>query len=290
MGYLHIDNFYKDRDIILFKEAYALEKIHGTSAHVAFDEHGNVKFFAGGVPHEQFVAIFDVQALQNAHQESYKGMALTVYGEAYGGKCQKMSQVYGKDLKFVAFDVKINDSWLDVPNAEQVSRKLGFDFVPYEKIDTSLASIEAQKNRPSVQAEKNGMGIDKWREGIVLRPLIEVVRNNGKRLICKHKREDARETKTPREVSPDKLQMLTNANAIAEEWVTHTRLQHVLDKLTLTPDMSVMPQVISAMVEDVKRESAGETEWSREASTAIGRKTAILMKEYLQQQLRQNME
>lgn len=29
MGYLHISNLYKDIDILLFKECYALEKIHG---------------------------------------------------------------------------------------------------------------------------------------------------------------------------------------------------------------------------------------------------------------------
>lgn len=35
MGYLHIDNLYKNRDILLFRECWALEKVHGTSAHYA---------------------------------------------------------------------------------------------------------------------------------------------------------------------------------------------------------------------------------------------------------------
>ena len=30
MGYMHIDNLYKDQRILQFKECYALEKIHGT--------------------------------------------------------------------------------------------------------------------------------------------------------------------------------------------------------------------------------------------------------------------
>ena len=29
MGYIHIGNLYKDQEILLFKECYALEKIHG---------------------------------------------------------------------------------------------------------------------------------------------------------------------------------------------------------------------------------------------------------------------
>jgi hypothetical protein len=32
MAYLHIENLYKARDIMLFRECYAMEKIHGTSA------------------------------------------------------------------------------------------------------------------------------------------------------------------------------------------------------------------------------------------------------------------
>ena len=35
MGYRHIDNLYKNQDILLFRECFALEKIHGTSANVA---------------------------------------------------------------------------------------------------------------------------------------------------------------------------------------------------------------------------------------------------------------
>ena len=32
MGYLHIENLYKAQDILLFRECYALEKVHGTAA------------------------------------------------------------------------------------------------------------------------------------------------------------------------------------------------------------------------------------------------------------------
>ena len=38
MGYRHIDNLYKDQRILLFRECFALEKIHGTSAHVSWTE------------------------------------------------------------------------------------------------------------------------------------------------------------------------------------------------------------------------------------------------------------
>ncbi len=32
---------------------------------------------------------------------------VTIYGEGFGGKMQGMSDTYGKELRFVAFDVKI---------------------------------------------------------------------------------------------------------------------------------------------------------------------------------------
>ena len=47
MGYLHIDNLYKAQDILNFKTCYALEKIHGTSAHLKWDN-GELTFFSGG--------------------------------------------------------------------------------------------------------------------------------------------------------------------------------------------------------------------------------------------------
>ena len=34
MGYLHIENLYKNQTVLMFKELYALEKLHGTSAHI----------------------------------------------------------------------------------------------------------------------------------------------------------------------------------------------------------------------------------------------------------------
>ena len=52
MGYLHISNLYRPEAQILlnFKRLYALEKVHGTSAHVAWRD-GKVHYHAGGESH-----------------------------------------------------------------------------------------------------------------------------------------------------------------------------------------------------------------------------------------------
>ena len=125
------------------------------------------------------------------------------------------------------------------------------------------------------------MGADKEREGVVLRPLIELTKNNGERIITKHRIEKFSERSTPQKVAdPAKLAVLGEAKAIAEEWVTPMRLTHVLDKLPNVTDMAQTVEVITAMVEDVYREAKGEIVESKEAETAIGRRTAKLLKEH----------
>lgn len=281
MGYLHIDNLYKIPDFLLRHDRlYALEKIHGTSAHIKWD--GNaLTFFSGGVKHDEFVALFDERALTDRFSA---WNALTVYGEAYGGKCQKMSGTYGPALKFVAFDVQVHvqtsAGWLTVPEAAAVAARLGFDFVHYAEVPSTLDAVNAARDRPSVQAKKNGILEDKISEGVVLRPLAEMRDHRGSRVIAKHKRAEFMETKTPREVNPDKVKVLTDAKAVADEWVTDMRLTHVLDKL---PGVGVERtcDVIRAMLEDVKREGEGEIVWTSETNKSIGRATADMFKRRL---------
>ena len=298
MSYLHIKNLYACQDILLFRECYALEKIHGTSAHVSFklanviplcdiDKplEATVGFFSGE-QYDNFVQLFDQKVLLERFLAT--GIAnLTVYGEAYGGKCQGMSKTYGKDLKFVAFDVKVGEyCWLSVPDAEQLAVSLGFEFVHYEKVFTALEALDAEKNKDSVQAVRNGMGEGHMREGIVLRPLFEVKKNNGERVIAKHKRDEFRETETIRKVSPDRLQIMSDAKKIAKEYVTPMRLQHILSKLPQGINVEQTRDVIFAMLEDIEREAMGEIWFSKDVQKAIGSRTATMFKQWIKDLLR----
>ena len=281
MGYLHINNLYKEQDILtLFKECYALEKVHGTSAHIAYSKDRGVTFFSGGESHERFVSLFDKQTLLDKFTELFGGDSVTVYGEAYGGKQQGMSHTYGQSLRFVAFDVKVNEAWLSVPNAHDVVTKLGLEFVHYNKVPCTLEAVNAERDAPSVQAARNGIVGDKIREGVVLRPVVELTKNNGARLIAKHKRDEFMETSKPRQVDdPAKLAVLTEASLVAAEWCTPQRLLHVLDKLGNPTDLAKIPDVIKAMLEDVQRESQGEVVWSKDVDKAISKATASLFKQ-----------
>lgn len=274
---MHIDNLYKNTEILLFKECYALEKIHGSSAHLQWKDN-KIIFFSGGEKHETFKKIFDEEFLTNKFKELFEGINTTIFGEVYGGKCQGMSETYGKEMKFVVFDVKVGDNWLDVPNAEDVAKKLNLEFVDYVKVATDLELLNTERDKDSTQAIRNGCGNGKLREGVVLRPLIEVTKNNGDRIIVKHKRDEFLETKTKREVNPEQLKILEDAKAIAEEWVTPMRLNHVLDKLGNPTEIEKTGIVIKAMIEDVTREAKGEIKESKQAMQFIGKKTAELYK------------
>jgi hypothetical protein len=276
MSYMEIPNLYKAREILLFKECYALEKIHGTSAHIGWN-HGELKYSSGGANFNNFFALFDHKQLEEIFN-SMQQEKITVYGEAYGGKTQGMSNTYGKALKFVCFEVLINDLWLAVPQAEEIIHSLGLEFVHYEIIPATPKDIDAHILLDSVQAVRNGMGPGHKREGDVLRPLIEVRKNNGERIIAKHKREDFKETKERRSLDEEKLKVLEEAAAIAEEWVTDMRLIHVLDLIPQPWDIRQTEDVVRAMIADVLKESKGEIVDSKDARKAIGRKAAQLFK------------
>jgi len=275
MSYLGIKNLYADQDILMFKECYASEKIHGTSSHVSWKD-SKVSFFSGGVEHLGFVSLFNEDYLV----ERFTALGvdeIIVFGEAYGGKCQGMSATYGKELRFVAFEVKIGKTWLSQSDADGVATSLGLDFVPYEKCSTDIEELNRQRDLPSVQSVKCGIDGPKKREGVVLRPLIEVIKNNGVRIISKHKADDFMETKTPRKVNEEDLKILKQANDIAEEWVTEMRLSHILDGFP-NAGIESTGDIIKAMIVDVEKESEGEIVKSQAARKAISRKAANMFK------------
>jgi len=107
-----------------------------------------------------------------------------LYGEGYGGKIQKAGATYGGQQRFVLFDVKIGDWWLQRIDVEDIGQRLEIDFVPIVGEGTLLDMVEIVKN---------GV-VSKWGdfccEGIVARPKTELIARNGQRLITKIKNKD----------------------------------------------------------------------------------------------------
>ena len=271
-----------------------MEKIHGTSAHLKWND-GNLHLYSGGESSTSFSALFNVDKIKQLFSQLSLILDckhIIVYGEAYGGKQQRNAWRYGPNLKFVAFEVFADPKWLTVPEAEKAAKYLGLEFVHYVRIPTKLELIDAERDAISEQAIRNGVttrdGEFIRREGVVLRTVDEKVDRFGNRILAKHKRAEERETKTERKVDDTKVQLIKEGNAIAEEYVTEMRLCHVLQKLPPPEinDMTRTREVISAMITDVEKEAGDEIVMSEQARAAIGRATAKLLKKHLEESLR----
>jgi len=288
MGYLEIENLYKDQCVLMFKKLWATEKIDGTSAHIHYNGEKTVTYFSGGGSHDLFIKLFDQEKILNTMQELFGSKKVTLYGEFYGGKIQKRSYMYGLKSDFILFDIQVDNAWLSFDKVVELGKKFNLDVVESEIIDSTVEEIERVAKKTSALALKKGMG-EHLREGIVLHPLIEVVCNNGNRVIAKYRNDVSNETKTPRPIAdPEKLKVLQEAKAIADEWVTPNRLNHVLNKLASEQKINVetinkkdTSTVIQGMIDDVIKESKNEIVDSNEAKKEIGVKTHEIFFEYL---------
>jgi len=84
--------------------------------------------------------------------------------------------------------------------------------------------------------------------------------------------------------------VLSEASAIADEWVIPMRLEHVLQKLPHATGIEHTCDVIIAMVEDVYREAKGEIVESRDVARAISSRAAKLWKQRIRQKLEEGEE
>lgn len=287
LGYRKITNLYRNKDILLFKECFAMEKIHGTSAHIAYNKaEDKITYFSGGAKHENFVKIFDNEQLLEIFRrnaEEYPDTErIVIYGEAYGGKMQAMKNVYGPELKFIAFEVLFNkNEWRSVLQAERFLEKQGFpiEFVHYVRIPTTEEAINEQMMADSVQAVRNGMGEGHMREGVVLRPLIEMVHPNGGRIMCKHKRpEFAEREHTPKFTDPEELKQMEDAKAIAEEWVVPGRIMNARSHFPEEEwKLKYMSKIIKYLINDVVVEAGEEIVDNKMVRKAISKKAAKLL-------------
>lgn len=83
--------------------------------------------------------------------------------------------------------------------------------------------------------------------------------------------------------------MLQGAEAVALEWVTANRLEHVRGQVAVAAgvtedevlDMKYTPLIIKAMQADVQREAEGEVVWSKAVSGAVGKATAQMWKRWV---------
>ena len=296
MGYLHINNLAKDDKVLLFKEVWATEKVHGTSAHVAWNpDQKQIVYFSGGASAENFRALFDEafeERFMKLVDQNGKGVEVVVYGEAYGGKMQGMRLTYGNELRFIAFEVRVGCYWLSFDKVREIAKDLGLEVVPGKVIPATEEALTEYRNSPSEVAVLRGCqdNADRFgnkpplREGIVIRPLVEMRTNDNSRVMAKFKNPcfSERESRKDADFPSERKQEILKAEAAAKDFTTETRLEHVLDALGLKePTLQDTPKVIKGMVEDILREGAGEVEDSKTLRREVGRISVGLFRKKL---------
>lgn len=106
-----------------------------------------------------------------------------LYGEGIGLGIQSGGN-YSADQKFVLFDIKIGEWWLQRKDVEDIANKLGLEVAPIIGTGTladatALAKLGIKSTYGNFQAE-----------GIVARPIIELFTHGGHRIITKIKCKD----------------------------------------------------------------------------------------------------
>jgi hypothetical protein len=115
----------------------------------------------------------------------YPDKPMCLYGEGFGMKIQGGGKYIPDGVDFILFDVLIDDIWLQRKDVEDIGDKLGIRVVPIVGIGTLQEAIEAIKEKTLISTFGSFL-----MEGLVLKPMIPLMRRNGDRIITKVKHVD----------------------------------------------------------------------------------------------------
>lgn len=114
---------------------------------------------------------------------------IIIYGEGYGKKIQSCGSKYCKDhAKFIVFDIKIGEWWLNRESIEQICKDLNLEVVPimgYFTLQEAIDFVKIGFKDPIAEEDLDA-------EGLVLKTDLNIRRRNGERIITKIKTHDFR--------------------------------------------------------------------------------------------------
>ena len=166
------------------------EKIDGTNIRIGWD--GERVVIGGRTDAAQIPAslvarlneLFTEDVLRAAFEDDSMSY-LTLYGEGYGVKIQKAGAGYlPNSVDFILFDVRIGHWWLKRDSVARIAERIGCNLVP----DVGSGTIN-----DAIKIVSGGMesGLaDCQAEGIVLRPMVDLLDRSGRRIITKLKTKD----------------------------------------------------------------------------------------------------
>lgn len=252
------------------------EKIHGANFGVHIDKENQITFSRRSAILEEGENFFNYQKLAPELEKCILQLKkiipfsltseVSVYGELFGGGFYK-DQVQGAkrvqsgveyhpDIKFMAFDVKVNDKFLTARDSYLALTKAGFDKAPVIKICKNFDEVlQMNPNFKSMVPQYYGLTCeeDNLAEGYVIKPALhEGVLGNGKRIILKNKREGFSERKGKKHTPRVIVTMSDNDSKVYQEvsrYINDNRLNNVLSKEG-TLQGKDFPRVVGLLLQD----------------------------------------
>lgn len=169
----------------------ATEKVDGTNVRICWD--GHVVVFGGRTDAAQMPTfllgvlqtIFTPEGLAKQFPATTPASPVVLYGEGYGARIQKGGGLYKPDgVSFALFDVKVGEWWLTWESIEDVAGKMGLNLVPVVGVVPLSRCIELVR-----KGFKSAIGTA-IAEGLVMRPLVPLLRRDSSRVIAKLKARD----------------------------------------------------------------------------------------------------
>lgn len=190
----HIKGEYSNDLVELLKEHLwtFTEKVDGTNFRIIWDGY-NLTY--GGRTHKSQFSKMQIdfiethlvnEAQEHLFEQKFGDKVCIVYGELYGVKIQKGGHLYtdNKGLAFKVFDIEINDIFLTYGSMVELSKELGYDFVPLALVGTIEEGLSFIKNN------KTSLFSLAKLEGLVGKPVGDFRDRLGKRIVIKLKERD----------------------------------------------------------------------------------------------------
>lgn len=164
------------------------EKIDGTNIRIMWDGEETISF--GGKTDNAHIPSFLVNRLNVLFTKEMMSTVFPqtpacLYGEGFGARIQKGGGNYiAKDVDFILFDVRIGRWWLKRQGVSDVAKCLSIRHVPIVGLGNIYEMVELVK-----LPLKSAFGMFPA-EGIVARPVEELLLRSGERVITKLKVKD----------------------------------------------------------------------------------------------------
>jgi len=168
------------------------EKLHGMNMRIMWD--GEKVTLGGRTDNAQIHAGLVTHCHETFHTKLMEGHfgadSVTLFGEGVGPKIQKGGGRYFDTHKFILFDVRIGDFWLESNNVYDIVKSLSCYDAPLAMVGTLEDAVSWCRREHHSAFQLGDGGEPQLAEGLVGRPLVELTNRYGERVITKIKRKD----------------------------------------------------------------------------------------------------